>query len=201
MPEVLRVNAGQSTDVLERLGLEPQKYFLLSAHREENMDIEENFLSLMEAVNTIAEDYKLPIIYSLHPRSEKLIKNRNFLFNPLVRKMTPFGFNDYIALQKFSFCVLSDSDTLAEESSILGFPAVSLRTSTERPEAIDKGSFILGGIGASSVMQAVKLATKLKNVKTPDVPDYLDDNVSVKVVKIIQGYTGIVNDRVWRKTK
>ena len=199
MPEVLRVNAGQPTDVLKKLNLQPQQYFLLSAHREENIDIEDNFFSLMKGINTLAEKYGLPIIYSLHPRSEVFIERRGFVFNPLVQKMTPFGFNDYIALQQNAFCVLSDSGTLAEESSLLHFPAVSLRTSTERPEAVDKGSFVVGGIDSASVLQAVELAVTLKDVVSPDIPDYTDDNVASKVVKIIQGYTGIINDRVWRK--
>jgi len=199
MPEVLRVNAGKPTDILEQLELEPERYFLLSAHREENIDIEENFFDLMKAINVLAEKYNLPVIYSLHPRSENFIKQRKFEFHPLVRKMTPFGFNEYIALQQSSYCVISDSGTLAEESSILRFPAVSIRTSTERPEAVDKGSFVLGGIKAESVLRAIDLAVSLKDVIPPNVTDYMDDNVSAKVIKIIQGYTGIVNDRVWRK--
>ena len=199
MPEVLRVSAGHPTDVLSRLGLEPQRYFLLSAHREENIDIEDNFFRLMQGINTLAERYGFPVIYSLHPRSEGFISRRGFSFHPLVRKMTPFGFNDYIALQQNAFCVLSDSGTLAEESGLLRFPAVSLRTSTERPEAVDKGSFVLGGIDSLSVLRAVELAVTLKGRVAPDVPDYQDDNVAAKVVKVIQGYTGIINERVWRK--
>ena len=218
MPEVLRVNIGQhvqlsdalkklqpdapkrsQSDVLNRLRLEAGRFFLLSAHREENIDIEENFLSLMEAVNTLAEKYEFPIIYSMHPRSGKFIEQRKFNMHPLVQKMAPFGFNDYIALQKSAFCVISDSGTLAEESSILRFPAVSLRTSTERPEAVDKGSFVVGGIKKESVLRAVDLAITLKDITLPDIPDYVDYNVSAKVVKIIQGYTGIINERIWRK--
>ena len=201
MPEVLQVNSGQSTDVLDKLGIKPQQYFLLSAHREENIDIEDNFFSLMQAVNMLTEQYNLPIIYSMHPRSEKFIEERGFELNPLVKKMTPFGFNDYIALQQSAYCVISDSGTLAEESSILRFPAVSLRTSTERPEAVDKGSFVVGGIQKDTVLSSVELAVSLKDVMYPDVPDYTDCNVSSKVVKIIQGYTGIVNDRIWRKKR
>ena len=199
MPEVINENAGKPTDVLAKLELEPKKYFLLSAHREENIDIEENFTALMNAINTLAEQYKMPIIYSLHPRSEKFINEREYKFNPLVKKMTPFGFNDYIELQKSAYCVISDSGTLAEESSILRFPAVSLRTSTERPEAVDKGSFVIGGISSETIPGAVDLAVSLIGVKNPDVPDYQDANVSAKVVKIIQGYTEIVNQRIWRK--
>jgi len=199
MPEVLQRNAGQPTDVLERLGLKEQGYFLLSAHREENIDIEDNFESMVGAINSLADNYGLPVIYSLHPRSEKYVRERNTVFHSLVKKMTPFGFNDYIALQKSAYCVVSDSGTLAEESSILKFPAVSLRTSTERPEAIDKGGFVLGGIDASAFLQAVDLAVSLRGIEMPMSPDYSDLNTATKIVKIIQGYTSIINDRVWRK--
>ena len=199
MPEVLKANAGKPTDILAQLELEPNKYLLLSAHREENIDIEDNFQSLMDAINVLAEQYALPIIYSLHPRSGKFIKQRGIELDPLVKKKKPFGFNDYIALQRSAFCVLSDSGTLAEESGILRFPAVSLRTSTERPEAVDKGCFVIGGINASTIRGAVELAVSLMDIKNPDVPDYGDLNVSAKVVKIIQGYTEIINERVWRK--
>ncbi|MCL2661766.1 MAG: UDP-N-acetylglucosamine 2-epimerase (non-hydrolyzing) [Oscillospiraceae bacterium] len=199
MPEVINASAGRPTDVLERLQLERKKYFLLSAHREENIDIEANFADLMNAVNMLAEQYGLPIIYSLHPRSEKFIKQRGIEFHPLVRKLTPFGFNDYIALQKAAFCVISDSGTLAEESSILRFPAVSIRTSTERPEAVDKGSFVIGGISAKTILSTVDLAVSLMDSGNADVPDYQDTNVSAKVIKIIQGYTEIIIERVWRK--
>jgi len=199
MPEVIQKNAGQPTNILERLNLDKQGYFLLSAHREENIDNEGNFADMVDAINTLAENYGLPVIYSLHPRSEKFIKERNVEFHPLVRKMTPFGFNDYIVLQKSAFCVISDSGTLAEESSILKFPAVSLRTSTERPEAVDKGSFTIGGIKAESVLHAIDLAVSLKDLEMSAPPDYTDLNTAVKVIKIIQGYTSIINDRVWRK--
>ena len=199
MPEVLQENSGKKTDVLERLGLKPKEYFLLSAHREENIDIEDNFNSLMTAINKLAEQYKLPIVYSLHPRSEKFIELRKFDLHPLVKKMTPFGFNDYIALQKSAYCVISDSGTLAEESGILRFPAVSLRTSTERPEAVDGGGFIIGGIDQKTISNTIDLAVTLKDAKHSDIYDYNDTNVSVKVVKIIQGYTEIINERVWRK--
>ena len=199
MPEVICKNAGRPTDVLERLGLKSGGYFLLSAHREENIDIEENFFDMVGAINKLAHEYQLPVIYSLHPRSEKFIDERSVDFHPLVRKMVPFGFNDYIALQREAFCVVSDSGTLAEESSILRFPAVSLRTSTERPEAVDKGGFVVGGIDAGSVLRAVELTVSLKDVEVSNVPDYVDKNVAAKVIKIIQGYTGIINQRVWRK--
>jgi len=199
MPEVINVNAGKPTDVLERLQLEPEKYFLLSAHREENIDIEKNFFRLMNAINVLAEQYELPVIYSLHPRSEKFIEQHGFELHPLIKKVTPFGFNDYIALQQSAYCVISDSGTLAEESSILRFPAVSLRTSTERPEAVDKGSFVIGGISSETIPGAVDLAVSLRNNEIPDVPDYQDINVSAKVIKIIQGYFKIINELVWRK--
>jgi len=199
MAEVLQANSGKQTDVLSRLGLRQKEYFLLSAHREENIDIEDNFISLMNAINGLAEQYKLPVIYSLHPRSEKFIEQRGFALHPLVQKMTPFGFNDYIALQQSAFCVISDSGTLAEESCMLRFPAVSLRTSTERPEAVDNGGFVIGGISQKTISNAVDLAVSLKDEKHSCVPDYIDTNVSAKVVKIIQGYTEIINERVWRK--
>jgi len=199
MAEVLKKSAGQPTDVLKQLGLEKQGYFLLSAHREENIDNEANFTNMVESINALAENYSLPVIYSLHPRSGKIIKERKVEFHPLVRKMTPFGFNDYIALQQSAFCVISDSGTLAEESCILKFPAVSLRTSTERPEAVDKGGFAVGGINAKSVLQAIDLAVSLKDFIMPTPSDYTDINTAAKVVKIIQGYTGIVNERIWRK--
>jgi len=199
MLEVLHKNAGQSTDVLERLDLKAQGYLLLSAHREENIDNGENFASVVEAINISAKSYGLPVIYSVHPRSEKYIKERKVEFHPLVRKMTPFGFNDYITLQQNALCVISDSGTLAEESSILKFPAVSLRTSTERPEAVDKGSFTIGSIDAKSVLQTISLAISLKDLEMPTPPDYTDLNTAAKVIKIIQGYTGIINERVWRK--
>jgi len=199
MPEVINASAGKPTDVLKRLQLEQSKYFLLSAHREENIDIEANFIDLMKAVNVLAEQYGLPIIYSLHPRSEKFIKQRGMEFHHLVKKLTPFGFNDYIALQRSAFCVISDSGTLAEESSILRFPAVSIRTSTERPEAVDKGGFVIGGISSETLSGSVDLAVSLMNSGYTEVPDYQDTNVSLKVIKIIQGYTEIVNERIWRK--
>lgn len=208
MAEVLSANMGKiiSSKVLETLGLEKGKYILLSAHREENIDQEKNFFALMEAVNSMAETYQMPIIYSTHPRSRKFIEQRNFRFHPLVRSLEPFGFSDYNHLQLNAFCVVSDSGTLPEEASYFNakgnpFPAVCIRTSTERPEAIDKGNFILGSITTEQVLQAVDLAVKM-NAEGDfgvEVPNYTDENVSVKVVKIIQSYTGIVNKIVWRK--
>jgi UDP-N-acetyl-L-fucosamine synthase len=191
----------QASEVLESMKLERDKYFLVSAHREENIDNEKNFLSLMSSINEIAEQYQLPVIYSTHPRSKKVIENNNFKFHPLVSSLKPFGFFDYNKLQLNAYCVLSDSGTVPEEASILGFPAVSIRTSTERPEALDKGSIVLGGIQKNDVLQSVKLCRNMweNNELVVPVTDYLDTNVSVKVIKIIQSYTKIVNDVIWKK--
>lgn len=208
MAEVLSKNLEKikQSQVLKTLDVESGKYILLSAHREENIDTEENFMTLMNAVNTMAETYQMSIIYSTHPRSKKFIEKRNFQFHPLVRSLQPFGFSDYNHLQLNAFCVISDSGTLPEESSYFNskgmpFPAVCIRTSTERPEAIDKGNFVIGSITAEQVLQAVEMAVTMhKNGHFGiDVPDYSDENVSTKVVKIIQSYTGIVNKMVWRK--
>jgi len=203
MREVLRdhMDSINSSDVIERLGLDKGKYILLSAHREENIDLEENFISLMQAVNRIAEKYQMPIIYSMHPRSKKFIEQRGFVFNPLVRSMKPFGFNDYNHLQMNSFCVMSDSGTLSEESAMLGFPGVLIRTSTERPEVLDKGTVVIGGIKGEDVEQAVELAVSMFENKEEVVmaEDYSDTNVSVKIVKLIQSYAKIVNVTVWGK--
>lgn len=203
MREVLERHraAIEGSRALEKLGLERGGYFLLSAHREENIDNEENFLSLMQAVNTIAEDYGMPVIYSTHPRSRKRIVERGFRFHPLVRSMEPFGFLDYNQLQKNARCVLSDSGTLSEESAMLGFPAVLIRTSTERPEVLDKGTIVIGGIGEQSVRQAMGMALAMEENHEPVelAEDYHDENVSTKVVKIIQSYTDIVNRTVWGK--
>ena len=189
----------KSSDIVSRLGLEPQKYILLSVHREENIDIEHNFHELIGAINSLAEKFNMPVLYSVHPRSQKALDAHGVKFNPLVRTHEPFGFSDYIALQQSSFCVVSDSGTLAEESSILGFPAVSARTSTERQEVIDRGGMIIGGIGETAILQAVELATKLKDTPCAPVLDYEDANVSDKVCKIIQGYTDVINRMIWRK--
>ncbi len=204
MAEVLTANRTKidSSNILSQLGLEKGKYILLSAHREENIDNEKNFFELMNAVNAMARKYNMPVIYSTHPRSAKFIEQRGFVFDPLVRSLKPFGFSDYNNLQLNSFCVVSDSGTLPEEASYFNaFPAVCIRTSTERPEAIDKGNFILGSITTEQVLQAVDLAVDMfKNGDTGiPVPNYVDENVSTKVVKIIQSYTGIVNKMVWRK--
>ena len=204
MAEVLTANIDKinRSKILEKLGLEPKKYILLSAHREENIDIEKNIFSLMNAVNAMAEKYDMPVIYSTHPRSKKFIAQRNFQFHPNVRSMKPFGFSDYNHLQMNAYCVVSDSGTLPEESSYFrSFPAVCIRTSTERPEAIDKGNFIIGSITEESVLQAVETAVKMQENHDlgVQVPDYTDENVSTKVVKIIQSYTSVVNKMVWRK--
>lgn len=191
----------EKSDVLERLELQRGKYILVSAHREENIDNEENFMQLMRAINHMAERYQLPVIYSTHPRSMKFIEKRGFQFHPLVRNLKPFGFFDYNQLQKNSFCVLSDSGTLSEESAMLGFTGILLRTSTERPEVLDKGTVVIGGITEKDVEQAVELAKAMQENREPTVlaPDYADTNVSVKVVKIIQSYTKVINQFVWRK--
>jgi len=203
MAEVLGQYASQidASDVLEKLNLKPRQYIMLSAHREENIDNEEHFMSLMNAINNIAQRYGMPIVYSTHPRSKKFIEARNFKFHELVRTMTPFGFLDYNKLQKESYCVLSDSGTLSEESAMLSFTGILLRTSTERPEVLDKGTVVVGGITGKDVEQAIDLAVAMRdnNEKTIIASDYTDKNVSIKVVKIIQSFTKIINQFVWRK--
>lgn len=203
MAEVLTSNIEKikNSKALETLGLEKGKYILLSAHREENIDNEQNFLALMNAINAMAENYNMPVIYSTHPRSKKIIEQRGFKFHQNVRSLKPFGFADYNNLQLNAFCVVSDSGTVPEEASYFKFPAVSVRTSTERPEAVDKGNFVIGSITTEQVLQAVDMAVEMNknNDLGIDVPNYVDENVSVKIVKIIQSYTGIVNKMVWRK--
>lgn len=203
MREVLKEYRGkiEESKVLETLGLQPHKYILLSSHREENIDNEEHFMSLMTAINHIAETYRMPVIYSTHPRSRKFIEKRNFQFHPLVQTLKPFGFMDYNKLQMNSYCVLSDSGTLSEESAMLGFPAVLIRTSTERPEVLDKGSIVIGGITKKDICQAMDMAVSMFDNREPYVmaEDYADTNVSLKVVKIIQSYAKIVNITTWRK--
>ncbi|MBE6927214.1 MAG: UDP-N-acetylglucosamine 2-epimerase (non-hydrolyzing) [Ruminococcaceae bacterium] len=208
MAEVLFANQDRidQSDVLSRLGLENGKYILLSAHREENIDTEENFFSLMNAVNAMAEKYDMPILYSCHPRSAKFIEKRGFVFDQRVKQNKPLGFHDYNHLQMNAFAVVSDSGTLPEESSYFlsigkPIPAVCIRTSTERPEAMDKGNFVLAGITTEQVLQAVDTAVEMNRNGDLGVPtpDYTDRNVSDKVVKFIQSYTGIVNKMVWRK--
>lgn len=208
MAEVLRANLAEikASDVLTRLSLKEGKYILLSAHREENIDTEENFISLFTAVNKLAEKYNMPVLYSCHPRSRKRLEKSGFKLDSRVIRQEPLGFHDYNKLQMSAFLVVSDSGTLPEESSFYisegsPFPAVCIRTSTERPEALDKGDFILAGIDEKSLLQAADTAVSLKlngDYGLP-TPDYMDENVSDKVVRIIQGYTGVVNKMVWRK--
>ncbi len=210
MAEVLRANFDQilASDVHGRLGLEPGKYMLLSAHREENIDTQANFESLFNAINKLAEIYQMPILYSCHPRSRKRLESTGFKLHPLVRMHEPMGFHDYNRLQSSAFCVVSDSGTLPEESSFFAsvgmpFPAVCIRTSTERPEALDKACFTLAGIDERGLVNAVRTAVALDeegSLPQAPVPDYADENVSTKVVKIIQSYTGIVDKMVWRKS-
>ena len=203
MREVLDDNIEQinASNVLGRLGLEENRYILLSAHREENIDIEANFFSLMNAVNAMAEKYNMPILYSCHPRSRKFIEQRGFKFDSRVIQSQSLGFHDYNHLQQHAFCVVSDSGTVPEEGSYFKFPAVSIRTSTERPEAMDKGVFTIGCITTEQVLQAVDLAVEMhtNGDDALNVPAYDDANVSIKVVKLIQSYTGIINRMVWRK--
>jgi UDP-N-acetylglucosamine 2-epimerase (non-hydrolysing) len=203
MTEVLDIYREKilQSNVLEILGLEKDGYILVSAHREENIDDERNFISLMEALNTVAETYGLPVVYSTHPRSQNMLNKRSFQFDPLVKSLKPFGFFDYNKLQMNAFCVLSDSGTVPEEAAILGFPAISIRTSTERPEALDKGCIILGGVTGHDVVQSVELCRAMWDANDigTKVPDYSDKNVSTKVVKIIQSYVKIINRNIWRK--
>ena len=208
MAEVLHSNLDEimASDVHTRLGLEKGKYILLSAHREENIDTEKNFTSLFTAINKMAEKYDMPILYSCHPRSRKRLEATGFKLDPRVRMNQPLGFHDYNCLQMNAFCCVSDSGTLPEESSFFTsvghpFPAVCIRTSTERPEALDKACFILAGIDEKSLLQAVDTAVQmnLDNNQGIPVPDYVEENVSTKVVKLIQSYTGVVNKMVWRK--
>ena len=208
MAEVLHANlsAIESSDIHSRLGLEKGKYILLSAHREENIDTEKNFRSLFEAVNKMAEKYNMPVLYSCHPRSRKRLEESGFQLDSRIIRHEPMGFHDYNCLQMNAFCVVSDSGTLPEESSFFTsvghpFPAVCIRTSTERPEALDKGCFILAGIDEKSLLQAVDTAVEMNanGDHGIPVPDYVEETVSTKVVKIIQSYTGVVDRMVWRK--
>jgi UDP-N-acetylglucosamine 2-epimerase (non-hydrolysing) len=209
MAEVLHKNLSkiEESNILISLGLEKHRYILLSAHREENIDTEKNFISLFTAINKMAEKYEMPVLYSCHPRSRKKLESSGFNIDPRVIVHEPFGFHDYNCLQMNAFVVVSDSGTLPEESSYFmsvghQFPAVCIRTSTERPEALDKGCFILAGIDDKSLLQAVDTAVKMNqsgDYGIP-VPDYTEENVSMKVVTIIQSYTEIVNRMVWRKS-
>ena len=208
MAEVLHNNLAEieASDVLHRLGLRPKKYILLSAHREENIDTEKNFVSLFTAINKLAERFDMPILYSCHPRSKKRLEASGFKLDKRVIQNQPLGFHDYNNLQMNAFAVVSDSGTLPEESSFFtsigkSFPAVCIRTSTERPEALDKACFVLAGIDEKHLLQAVETAVELTNDGNHGipVPDYMEENVSTKVVKIIQSYTGVVDKMVWRK--
>ena len=190
----------EKSDVLKKLSLTKNKYFVVSAHREENVDIKDNFNSLMNSLNKVADTYKIPIIFSTHPRTAKRIKESNIVLNPLIKNMEPLGFFEYVKLQMNAFCVLSDSGTIPEESDILNFPGVSLRTSTERPEALDAGSIVLGGINEKDILSSIELAVNSRKDREENlVRDYKDTNVSLKVVKIIQSYYNIVNIRTWKK--
>ncbi len=203
--QLVLVNCSKSikgSNILTELKLKKGQYILVSAHREENIDIEDNFMDLVNSLNSVAEEFGLPIIYSTHPRSWKKIEEKKIKFNSLIKKLKPFGFIDYNKLQQNAFCVLSDSGTLSEESVILNFPAVLIRTSTERPEVLDKGSVIIGGIKSGEVIQAVYSAVEMFKAidNTNILPiDYQDTNISMKVVKIIQSYTKIVNRNIWNK--
>ena len=208
MAEVLKANIDkiEKSDVLERLGLKERGYILLSAHREENIDTEKNFLSLFTAINKMAEKYDMPILYSCHPRSKKRLEASGFKLDKRVIRHEPLGFHDYNCLQMNAFAVVSDSGTLPEESSFFTsigkpFPAICIRTSTERPEALDKACFVLSGIDEKGLLQAVDTAVEMNAVGDYGipVPDYIEENVSTKVVKIIQSYTGVVDKMVWRK--
>ena len=208
MAEVLHNNLAEieASDIHKKLGLEKGKYILLSAHREENIDTEKNFMSLFTAINKMAEKYDMPILYSCHPRSRKRLEASGFKLDSRVIQHEPLGFHDYNCLQMNAFCVVSDSGTLPEESSFFTsvghpFPAVCIRTSTERPEALDKGCFVLSGIDTKGLLQSVDIAVELIRDNNPGipVPDYVDENVSTKVVRIIQSYVGVVNKMVWRK--
>lgn len=208
MAEVLHANLSKilSSNILNELGLKKGKYILLSAHREENIDNEQNFNSLFTAINAMAKKYNMPILYSCHPRSKKFLESRKFVLDKRVLPYKPLGFHDYNNLQVNAFAVVSDSGTLPEESSFFNsqrysFPAVCIRTSTERPEALDKGNFILAGITSEQVLQAVDVAVRMVENEDNGTPvvDYMDENVSIKVVKLIQSYVGIVNRMVWKK--
>ncbi|MGL5459120.1 MAG: non-hydrolyzing UDP-N-acetylglucosamine 2-epimerase [Cetobacterium sp.] len=203
MTEVIEKNIEKinNSNILKKLDLEEKKYILLSTHREENVDSEETFDNLVESINTVAEKYNIPIIFSTHPRTQKRIEERGVRFNSLVQILKPFGFFDYCNLQKNSFCVLSDSGTISEESTIMRFPAISIRTSTERPEVIDKGNIILGGVKKDEILSALEITTNLFTKENHDIEpyDYMDNNVSDKIIKVIQSYTRIIDRVIWEK--
>lgn len=202
MAEVLSVFEQQidRSDVLQSMNLENGKFFVVSAHREENLDIGDNFEILADSLNAVAQAYRMPVIFSTHPRTAKKIKERNIVFHDLIRNIEPLGFFDYVKLQKNAYCVLSDSGTISEEATILNFPAVSIRTSCERPEALDAGSIVLGGIDEENMMRAIRIAVETHaGLRENPVKDYRDVNVSDKAVRIIQSYMDIVNTRIWKK--
>lgn len=202
MKEVLYKNMESidKSDALKKLDLQEKKYFVVSAHREENIDIPKNFECLMNSLNCVAEKYNMPIIFSTHPRTAKRIKESGIKLNSLIRNLEPLGFFDYVNLQKHAYCVLSDSGTVPEESDILNFPGISMRTSTERPEALDAGSIVLGGINERDILNSIELAVNSREARIDNlVKDYKDTNVSLKVVKIIQSYYNIINARTWKK--
>lgn len=200
MKEVFYENMNKisSSDILEKLNLEKKKYFVLSAHREENVDNPKNFKSLVNAINDVAEKYNMPIIFSAHPRTRKKIEEGNFKFNSLVKYMKPLGFNDYNKLQMNAFCVISDSGTITEESSLLGFPAITIRQAHERPEGMDEGTLIMSGVDSKNIIDSINIITDEK-VKPHVVTDYDVDHLASKVVRIIMSYTGYINRTVWRK--
>lgn len=203
MKEVILAHQGEidKSSVLKQLGLQEKGYIVLSAHREENIDHEGHFESLMSAVNVMADTYQVPVVYSLHPRSARFVKEREFKFHPLVKAMPPFNFTDYSALMRHAFCVVSDSGTMPEEAAVGRFPAVCIRTSTERPESLDKGCFVIGGITGESLLQSVNMAVGMAEQGEfgERVSDYEAEHVSSTVIKIIQSYTRIIDDKVWRK--
>ncbi len=200
--EVLKKNENkiESSDVLERLKLEKGQYIVVSAHREENIDLKNHFEILSESLNAVAEKYKMPIIFSTHPRTKKRIESSNITFNPLIKRIIPLGFFDYVKLQQNAYVVLSDSGTISEESAMMRFPAVSIRTSTERPEAIDAGTIVLGGLSKDSMLNAIEITKGLSIDKNSQLPwEYQINNTSEKIVKVIQSYTPIVNKVIWDK--
>lgn len=200
MKEVLKENYEkiEKSDVLEKLDLKKEKYFVLSAHREENIDNPTNFADLINSINEVAKTYQMPIIFSAHPRTRKKIEENNYKFDPLVKYMKPLGFNDYIKLQKSAFCVISDSGTITEESSLLDFPAITIRQAHERPEGMDEGTLIMSGLNSIDILDAIKVVTSQKE-KRHVVNDYDVDHLANKVVRIIMSYTGYINRTVWRR--
>jgi UDP-N-acetylglucosamine 2-epimerase (non-hydrolysing) len=200
--EVLLKNKAniENSSVLEKLKLQKGKYFVVSAHREENIDVSDNFLKLSEALNGVAEKYNFSIIFSTHPRTQKHIENKGVKFHPLIINMPPFGFFDYVNLQKNAYCVLSDSGTISEESAIMEFPAVSIRTSTERPEAIDTGSIVLGGITKGEILNAIEICINTYEMQNLNLPvEYKIKDVSSRIIRVIQSYTSIINKVTWNK--